>query len=92
MTTTGPYKEGHSMEMGGMTTTGIRRAENTNVYRTSTSPTGLQQIILPPSGCIIIRRGHHTLAGGKPHYLYTGQTTQSNPASNSVLLSHIHLN
>ena len=92
MTTLGSYKERSHVEMGRMATMGIQRAKDTYVLWTSITTTRLWKEVLPPSRCVIIRRGRRTLAGGKTPYANTSQTTQTHFTSHSILFSHVHPN
>ena len=80
------------MEMGKTSTMGIRRTENMHVLWTGATTTRFREKVLPPSRHVVIRRGRHTLAGGKTPYTNTSQATQTHSTPHSILLGHIYLN
>ena len=87
-----PYKKGYHMEFRRKTTMGIWGTKDMHVLQTSPTATRFWEEILSSGRCIFIRRGCHTLAGGKTPYTIISQTTKAHSTPHSILLSHIHTN
>ena len=56
----------------------------------STNATWFQQEVLPPSQCIGIWHGRHTLTRGKTYLPFTPQMHKTSTEPNSILFSNIH--
>ena len=90
LTTVGIDKENYPMALGRKPTQSIQRAENMNVWQSSTYPARCKQANHTPCGCLSLQCGCHTFTGGKPHYKNTCPASKTGSTPSHILLSHLH--
>ena len=78
----------HTIPLVGATLQSVRDTQNTHVPKTHPLTTRLHETILPRYRRLILRRGSHTLTGGRNQPL----NKQNHAPPNSLLLSHVHTN
>ena len=74
------------------TTASLWPPESTHVQSTSLNPAQLREKVLPPSRCLSIWRGCHTLIRGRSYNPLSRKTSKTSLTSNRILLSNVHPN
>ena len=74
------------------TTTGLWPPESIDVRSTSPNLTQLREEVLPPSRCLSIQRGHHTLTRGRNYNPLSRKAPETSLTSYRILLGNVHPN